>query len=227
MHHICVASIWTSAVRSASGKCEDDAYLRIAVCGSVSGRSSPHCRGGSAALPPVTGRSGTASTPAIPPSPTCCAACAGARLQAAACRGPDHGSSPAGVHRFRRRSWRPAPGRYCRAELAALDVADITVLPEGLRVVIQCSKTDAEGPCSRSGTPAAAYERWLAAAGSPRGRRFGESIAWAASAGGSAAAPSTGTNCGSRPGFRCRFYALFQDALHATRLRSSSRGSPA
>lgn len=67
-----------------------------------------------------------------------------------------------------------------RSELAALDVADIAVVPEGLRVTIRRSKTDAEGrgavlAVGRTGTatcPAAAYAAWLAAAGIAAGAAF-------------------------------------------------------
>ncbi|WP_082528561.1 site-specific integrase [Methylobacterium sp. Leaf466] len=67
-----------------------------------------------------------------------------------------------------------------RSELVALDVADITVQPEGLRIVIRRSKTDQGGegavlPVNRTGRatcPAAAYEAWLAAAGISEGAVF-------------------------------------------------------
>lgn len=67
-----------------------------------------------------------------------------------------------------------------RSELAALDVADIAVLPEGLRVTIRRSKTDAEGRgavlavgCTGTATcPAAAYAAWLAASGIAEGAAF-------------------------------------------------------
>lgn len=67
-----------------------------------------------------------------------------------------------------------------RSELVALDVTDITVLSEGLRVVVRKSKTDAEGhgavlAVGRTGRPtcpAAAYERWIAAAGIAEGAVF-------------------------------------------------------
>ncbi len=67
-----------------------------------------------------------------------------------------------------------------RSELAALDVADIAVLPEGLRVTIRRSKTDAEGrgavlAVGRTGQatcPAAAYTAWLAATGIAEGAAF-------------------------------------------------------
>jgi integrase len=67
-----------------------------------------------------------------------------------------------------------------RSELVALDVADVTVLPEGLRVAIRRSKGDQEGEgqviaVGRTGTatcPVAAYETWLAAAGIAAGRAF-------------------------------------------------------
>lgn len=67
-----------------------------------------------------------------------------------------------------------------RSELVALDVADITVQPEGLRLVIRRSKTDQGGegavlPVNRTGRPtcpAAAFEAWLAAAGITEGAVF-------------------------------------------------------
>lgn len=67
-----------------------------------------------------------------------------------------------------------------RSELVALDVADITVQPEGLRITIRRSKTDQGGegavlPVNRTGRPtcpAAAYEAWLAAAGIREGAVF-------------------------------------------------------
>ena len=67
-----------------------------------------------------------------------------------------------------------------RSELVALDVTDVAVLPEGLRVTIRQSKTDSEGhgavlPVGRTGRPTcpvAAYERWLAAAGIAEGAVF-------------------------------------------------------
>lgn len=67
-----------------------------------------------------------------------------------------------------------------RSELVALDVADVALLPEGLRVTIRRSKTDSEGhgavlAVGRTGRltcPAAAYERWLAAAGIAEGAVF-------------------------------------------------------
>lgn len=67
-----------------------------------------------------------------------------------------------------------------RSELVALDVADLAVLPEGLRISIRHSKTDAEGrgavlAVGRTGTatcPAAAYAAWLAASGIAEGAAF-------------------------------------------------------
>ncbi|WP_238199807.1 tyrosine-type recombinase/integrase [Methylobacterium tardum] len=67
-----------------------------------------------------------------------------------------------------------------RSELVALDVADIAVLPEGLRISIRRSKTDAEGrgavlAVGRTGTatcPVAAYAAWLAASGIAEGAAF-------------------------------------------------------
>lgn len=67
-----------------------------------------------------------------------------------------------------------------RSELVALNVADIAVLPEGLRITIRRSKTDQEGEGAvlavgrtrRATCPAAAYERWLAEAGIREGAAF-------------------------------------------------------
>ncbi len=67
-----------------------------------------------------------------------------------------------------------------RSELVALDVADVAVLPEGLRITIRRSKTDQEGEGAvlaigrtrRATCPAAAYERWLAEAGIREGAAF-------------------------------------------------------
>lgn len=67
-----------------------------------------------------------------------------------------------------------------RSELVALDVADITVQPEGLRLVIRRSKTDQGGegavlPVNRTGRltcPVAAYTAWLAAAAITEGAVF-------------------------------------------------------
>lgn len=67
-----------------------------------------------------------------------------------------------------------------RSELVALDLADITVQPEGLRLVIRRSKTDQGGegavlPVNRTGRPtcpAAAFEAWVAAAGISEGAVF-------------------------------------------------------
>lgn len=67
-----------------------------------------------------------------------------------------------------------------RSELVALDVADIGIEPEGLRVTVRRSKTDAEGRgvtlavgrTDRATCPAAAYEAWLAAAGHREGAAF-------------------------------------------------------
>lgn len=67
-----------------------------------------------------------------------------------------------------------------RSELVALDVADIAVQPEGLRVMIRRSKTDQDGEgavlaIGRTGTatcPAAAYAAWLGATGISGGAVF-------------------------------------------------------
>ena len=67
-----------------------------------------------------------------------------------------------------------------RSELVALDVADIAVGEEGLRITIRQSKTDAEGHGAvlavgrtrRPTCPAAAYEAWLAAARITKGAAF-------------------------------------------------------
>jgi integrase len=60
-----------------------------------------------------------------------------------------------------------------RSELVALDIADVEVLPEGLRVRVRRSKSDQEAAgrtigIGRTGTatcPATAYAAWLTAAG--------------------------------------------------------------
>lgn len=67
-----------------------------------------------------------------------------------------------------------------RSELVALDVADVAVLPEGLRVTLRRSKTDQDGAgtvlaISRTSTvtcPVAAYEAWLAVSGITDGAVF-------------------------------------------------------
>jgi integrase len=67
-----------------------------------------------------------------------------------------------------------------RSELVALDVADVAVAPEGLRVTIRRSKGDQEGAgqvvaIGRTGSPTcpvAAYEGWIAAAEITEGRAF-------------------------------------------------------
>jgi len=67
-----------------------------------------------------------------------------------------------------------------RSELVALDLDDVVVQPEGLRVTIRKSKTDQEGEgqtvaIGRTGTatcPVAAYETWVSAAGIVAGRAF-------------------------------------------------------
>ena len=67
-----------------------------------------------------------------------------------------------------------------RSELVALDVADITVQPEGLRLVIRRSKTDQGGegavlPVNHTGRPtcpATAYSEWVAASGITEGAVF-------------------------------------------------------
>ena len=60
-----------------------------------------------------------------------------------------------------------------RSELVALDVADIAVLPEGLRILVRRGKSDQEGEgrvvaIGRTGSPTCpptAYAAWIAAAG--------------------------------------------------------------
>ncbi|MEA1835170.1 tyrosine-type recombinase/integrase [Methylobacterium durans] len=67
-----------------------------------------------------------------------------------------------------------------RSELVALELTDVALLPEGLRLTIRRSKGDQEGEgqlvaVGRTGTatcPAAALEAWLAAAGIGEGRVF-------------------------------------------------------
>jgi len=72
-------------------------------------------------------------------------------------------------------------GALRRSELVGLDVEDVTVLPEGLRVLIRRSKTDQEGEgqiiaigrTGRPGTcPAAAYATYVSAAGIATGPAF-------------------------------------------------------
>ncbi|HEV2564186.1 MAG TPA: tyrosine-type recombinase/integrase [Microvirga sp.] len=67
-----------------------------------------------------------------------------------------------------------------RSELVALDLDDVAVVPEGLRITIRRSKGDQEGEgqvvaVGRTGTatcPAAAYEAWIAAAEISEGAVF-------------------------------------------------------
>lgn len=67
-----------------------------------------------------------------------------------------------------------------RSELVALDLSDVAVVPEGLRIVIRRSKGDQEGEgqviaIGRTGTatcPAAAYAAWISAAGIGEGAVF-------------------------------------------------------
>lgn len=67
-----------------------------------------------------------------------------------------------------------------RSELVALDIDDVAVLPDGLRLTIRRSKGDQDGAgqavaVGRTGTgtcPIAAYEAWLTAAGIAAGRVF-------------------------------------------------------
>lgn len=67
-----------------------------------------------------------------------------------------------------------------RSEVVALDIADVTVAPEGLRIVIRRSKGDQEGEgqvvaIGRTGSPTcpvAAYLAWIAAAGLTEGAVF-------------------------------------------------------
>jgi len=67
-----------------------------------------------------------------------------------------------------------------RSELVALDVIDVAVVPEGLRVTIRRSKSDQDGEgavlaigrTGRATCPAAAYAAWLAASGISQGAVF-------------------------------------------------------
>ncbi|NGM39034.1 tyrosine-type recombinase/integrase [Methylobacterium sp. DB0501] len=71
-------------------------------------------------------------------------------------------------------------GALRRAELCALDLADVAVLPQGLKLRLARSKGDQEGqgefvPVGRTGSafcPAAAFEAWVAAAGISAGRAY-------------------------------------------------------
>lgn len=71
-------------------------------------------------------------------------------------------------------------GALRRSEIVALDVTDIAVSAEGLRVTIRRSKTDQDGEghviaIGRTGSatcPVAAYEIWIAAAGIVEGKAF-------------------------------------------------------
>lgn len=71
-------------------------------------------------------------------------------------------------------------GAFRRSELVALDVTDVTVVPDGLRIVVRRSKTDQDGEgeivgIGRTGAstcPVAAYEAWIAAAPIREGRVF-------------------------------------------------------
>ena len=64
------------------------------------------------------------------------------------------------------------PGAFRRSELVALEVGDVAVVDEGLKVTIRRSKGDQEGEgqlvaIGRTGTatcPVASYEAWIAAA---------------------------------------------------------------
>jgi integrase len=70
-------------------------------------------------------------------------------------------------------------GAFRRAELLALEVADLTALPDGLRVVIRRSKTDPEAkgqevaiPCGTQLRPVETLQAWLAAAAISHGPLF-------------------------------------------------------
>ncbi|MRI57502.1 hypothetical protein D8770_26775 [Methylobacterium sp. DB1607] len=87
-----------------------------------------------------------------------------------------------------------------RSELITLDVADIAILTEGLRIMIRRSKTDRDGAgavlaigrTGRATCPAPAFEKWLFATGiiegpalpsADRPRRLGRRLAPNAAAG--------------------------------------------
>lgn len=67
-----------------------------------------------------------------------------------------------------------------RGELAALDIGDIAILPEGVRISVRRSKSDQDGfgelvAVGRTGSmicPVAALEHWLTVAGISEGRVF-------------------------------------------------------
>ena len=71
-------------------------------------------------------------------------------------------------------------GAFRRSEIVGLDLDDVVVLPDGLRVTIRRSKSDQEGEgqtvaIGRTATatcPAAAFEAWIAAAAITSGRAF-------------------------------------------------------
>jgi len=70
-------------------------------------------------------------------------------------------------------------GAFRRAELLALEVADLTAIPDGLRVVIRRSKTDPEAagqeiaiPCGSHLRPVETLQVWLAAAAISDGPLF-------------------------------------------------------
>jgi site-specific recombinase XerD len=71
-------------------------------------------------------------------------------------------------------------GAFRRSELVALDLDDVAVVPEGLRVTIRRSKGDQEGEgqviaIGRTGSatcPVIAYQTWVAAAGIIQGNAF-------------------------------------------------------
>jgi integrase len=70
-------------------------------------------------------------------------------------------------------------GAFRRSEFCALDVADLTEVPDGLRVLIRHSKTDQEGqgaeiaiPRGYRLRPVEAVQSWLAAAGINTGPVF-------------------------------------------------------
>ena len=70
-------------------------------------------------------------------------------------------------------------GAFRRSELVALDMADLTEVPDGLRVLIRKSKTDQEGagqevaiPRGHHIRPVETLQAWLAAAGITEGPVF-------------------------------------------------------
>jgi site-specific recombinase XerD len=71
-------------------------------------------------------------------------------------------------------------GAFRRSELVVLDLDDLVVMPEGLRITIRKSKTDQDGEgeviavgrTGRDTCPVGAFQAWVSAAGIATGRAF-------------------------------------------------------